>query len=150
MTIEATMSTKHPSNRSRQIAKILRFPSRPAGPVKPGRLPTEFLTRDEAVNYLRTVIGLPISLGSALQLSRRDDFAQPSFWWGRRAIYTQEALRAWVESKARRTRRTKRKKHHDGGFEVPAVVSRNSCVVGKRRRSATIIPLPRKSPRTPK
>lgn len=135
------MSTKYPSHRfPRSKNRGPSIGSNYDGPVGSGQWPTEYLTHARAVTYLSVLLGAPISLASVPKLRSRGKFPEPSFWWGRRALYTREALRAWVKSKERRTRPTRRNK---GGLEVASVASPDGA--GKRRRSATIIQLRRKS-----
>jgi hypothetical protein len=64
----------------------------------------EYLTRRQAAEYIRTVLGRPMSFSTASKLAALREFATTALWWGRRPLYTPDDLRAWVESRSRPTR----------------------------------------------
>jgi hypothetical protein len=52
-------------------------PSRPEG---------EYLTRRQAADYIRDVLGRPMSFSTASKLAALGEFAAPALWWGRRPL----------------------------------------------------------------
>ena len=63
----------------------------------------EYLTRRQAAEYIRDILGRPFSFSTANKLAALGEFAQPALWWGRRPLYTRGALRQWVEARSRPT-----------------------------------------------
>jgi hypothetical protein len=74
-----------------------------ASPItSPPALPSaEYLTRRQAADYIRDVLGRPMSFSTAQKLAALGEFAEPALWWGRRPLYHREALRAWTEARSR-------------------------------------------------
>jgi hypothetical protein len=68
------------------------------------RRPKEYLTRRQAAEYIRDILGHPFSFSTANKLAALGEFAQPALWWGRRPLYTPDALRQWVEARSRPTK----------------------------------------------
>jgi len=66
------------------------------------RLATELLTRRQAAEFIRDVLGRPMSFSTASKLAALGEFALPAVWWGRRPLYQREDLRAWAEVRSRR------------------------------------------------
>jgi hypothetical protein len=64
----------------------------------------EHLTRRQAAEYVRDILGRPFSFSSATKLAAMGEFAQPALWWGRRPLYTRDDLRRWVEARSRPTK----------------------------------------------
>jgi hypothetical protein len=73
-----------------------------AAPVKPSKSDGEYLTRHQAADYIRDVLGRPMSFSTASKLAALAEFAVPAVWWGRRPLYTRKGLRGWAESRTRR------------------------------------------------
>jgi hypothetical protein len=65
---------------------------------------TECLTRRQAAEYIRDILGRPISFSTANKLAALGEFAHPALWWGRRPLYTRVDLRQWVEARSRPTK----------------------------------------------
>jgi hypothetical protein len=61
----------------------------------------EYLTRRQAAQYIRDILGRPFSFSTASKLAAQGEFAQPAMWWGRRPLYTRDDLRAWAEARSR-------------------------------------------------
>ena len=76
---------------------------RPTEPT-PKLSAAEFLTRREAADYIRNILGRPMSFSTASKLAALGEFAQPVTWWGRRPLYSREDLRAWTEARSRSTK----------------------------------------------
>jgi hypothetical protein len=66
------------------------------------RLLSEYLTRREAAEFIRTVLGRPFSFSTASKLAAIGEFARPALWWGRRPLYRPADLRAWAEARSRK------------------------------------------------
>jgi hypothetical protein len=79
-------------------------PPPPTFPNTIGRELGEFLTRRQAAEYIRTVLGRPMSFSTASKLAALREFATPALWWGRRPLYTRDDLRAWAESRSQPTK----------------------------------------------
>jgi hypothetical protein len=62
------------------------------------------LTRRQAAEYVRDILGRPFSFSTANKLAALGEFAQPTLWWGRRPLYTRGALRQWVQARSRPTK----------------------------------------------
>jgi hypothetical protein len=73
--------------------------------------PGEYLTRRQAAEYIREVLGRPFSFSTASKLAALGEFAPPALWWGRRPLYKRDDLRAWAEARSRR--------HTDASLETP-------------------------------
>jgi hypothetical protein len=58
----------------------------------------EYLTRRQAAEFIRDILGRPFSFSTANKLPALSEFAQPALWWGRRPLYTRGGLRQWVET----------------------------------------------------
>jgi hypothetical protein len=63
--------------------------------------PAGLLTRRQAADYIRDVLGRPMSFSTAQKLAALGEFAEPALWWGRRPLYRREELQAWVEKRGR-------------------------------------------------
>lgn len=63
---------------------------------------TEYQTRRQAADYIRDVLGYPMSFSTASKLAAQGEFATPAVWWGRRPLYRAADLRAWAEARSRR------------------------------------------------
>lgn len=61
----------------------------------------EHLTRRQAAEFVRDVLGRPFSFSTATKLAALGEFAQPALWWGRRPLYRPADLRAWAEGRSR-------------------------------------------------
>ena len=61
-----------------------------------------FRTRDEACAYVRLKHGAPLSPSTADKLAALGEFARVAAWWGRRPLYADPDLDAWVEARLRR------------------------------------------------
>jgi len=61
----------------------------------------EYLTRRQAAEYIRDILGRPFSFSTASKLAAMGEFAPPALWWGRRPLYTRDDLRAWVLARSR-------------------------------------------------
>ena len=61
----------------------------------------EYLTRNQAANFIRDVLGRPMSFSTASKLAALGEFAPVAIWWGRRPLYTRDDLRAWAEARTR-------------------------------------------------
>jgi hypothetical protein len=61
----------------------------------------ELLTRRQAAEFIRDVLGRPMSFSTASKLAALGEFAPPALWWGRRPLYTRDDLRAWTEARSR-------------------------------------------------
>jgi hypothetical protein len=61
---------------------------------------SEYVTRREAAEFIRDVLGRPFSFSTASKLAAWDEFAEPSLWWGRRPLYRREDLRRWAEARS--------------------------------------------------
>jgi hypothetical protein len=46
----------------------------------------EFLTRRQAADFIRGVLGRPMSFSTAQKLAALGEFAEPAVWWGRRPL----------------------------------------------------------------
>jgi hypothetical protein len=84
----------------------LDLPQAPQPP--PSILPTdrpssECLTRRQAADYIRDILGRPFSFSTASKLAALGEFAKPAVWWGRRPLYTPDDLRQWVDARSRPT-----------------------------------------------
>jgi hypothetical protein len=66
--------------------------------TRPG---AEYLTRRQAADYIRNVLGRPMTFSTAQKLASLGEFAEPTVWWGRRPLYERETLRAWVQARSR-------------------------------------------------
>ncbi len=64
----------------------------------------EHLTRRQAADFIRDVLGRPFSFSTATKLAALGEFAQPALWWGRRPLYTREDLRRWAQARSRPTK----------------------------------------------
>lgn len=64
----------------------------------------EYLTRRQAADYIREILGRPFSFSTASKLAAEGEFAPPALWWGRRPLYTPDDLRAWAEARSRPTK----------------------------------------------
>lgn len=62
----------------------------------------QHLTRRQAAEYIRDVLGRPFSFSTATKLAALGEFAPPALWWGRRPLYSRDDLRAWVEARSGR------------------------------------------------
>jgi hypothetical protein len=74
-----------------------------ASPITSTLPSAEYLTRRQAADYIREVLGRPMSFSTAQKLAALGEFAAPALWWGRRPLYHREALRAWTEARSRRS-----------------------------------------------
>jgi hypothetical protein len=72
-------------------------------PATAGRLPCEYLTRRQAAAYVNYELGRPMSFSTASKLAALGEFAEPALWWGKRPLYTRDALRTWAEARSRVT-----------------------------------------------
>ena len=61
----------------------------------------EYLTRRQAADYIRDILGRPFSFSTASKLAALGEFAQPALWWGRRPLYRRDDLRQSVEARSR-------------------------------------------------
>ncbi len=61
----------------------------------------EFLTRRQSADYVREVLGRPMSFSTASKLAAQGEFAQPALFWGRRPLYRRDDLRAWADARSR-------------------------------------------------
>ena len=61
----------------------------------------EHLTRRQAAQYIRDVLGRPFSFSTATKLAALGEFVEPAIWWGRRPLYTRDDLRRWAEVRSR-------------------------------------------------
>src|SRR5258708_31988564 len=66
--------------------------------------PAEYLTRRQAAEFIRDVLGRPFSFSTATKLAALGEFAPPATWWGRRPLYSREGLRIWTEARSRPSR----------------------------------------------
>ena len=73
-------------------------------PLALPRSEPEHLTRRQAADYIRDVLGRPFSFSTATKLAALGEFAQPVLWWGRRPLYRPADLRAWAEARSRPTK----------------------------------------------
>jgi hypothetical protein len=80
-------------------AAIITDPQSVAAPL---RSEGEYLTRRQAADYIRDLLGRPMSFSTASKLAALGEFAPPVLWWGRRPLYTRDGLRAWAEGRSRR------------------------------------------------
>jgi hypothetical protein len=64
----------------------------------------EYLTRRQAAEYIRDILGRPFSFSTASKLAALGEFARPAVWWGRRPLYTRDDVRQWVEARSRATK----------------------------------------------
>jgi hypothetical protein len=64
----------------------------------------EYLTRRQAAEYIRDILGRPFSFSTASKLAALGEFVRPALWWGRRPLYTRDDLRAWAEARSRPTK----------------------------------------------
>jgi hypothetical protein len=64
----------------------------------------EYLTRRQAAEYIRDILGRPFSFSTASKLAAFGEFARPALWWGRRPLYRRDDLRAWAETRSRPTK----------------------------------------------
>jgi hypothetical protein len=62
---------------------------------------SEYLTRRQAPDFIRDMLGRPMSFSTASKLAALGEFAPPVLWWGRRPLYTRDGLRAWAEGRTR-------------------------------------------------
>jgi hypothetical protein len=69
--------------------------------AKADRPSGEYLTRRQSAEYIREELGRPFSFSTACTLAALGEFAAPSVWWGRRPLYTRDALRVWAEARSR-------------------------------------------------
>src|SRR5262245_50373347 len=60
----------------------------------------EYLTRRQAAEFIRNVLGRPFAFSTATKLAALGEFAPPATWWGRRPLYSRDDLRAWVEARS--------------------------------------------------
>ncbi|SFJ71886.1 hypothetical protein [Bradyrhizobium sp. Gha] len=67
-----------------------------------GAAAPRFRTRVEACDYVREKHGAPLSLSTADKLAALGAFARVAAYWGRRPLYADADLDAWVESRLRR------------------------------------------------
>jgi hypothetical protein len=65
---------------------------------------SEYLTRRQSADYIRDVLGRPMSFSTASKLAALGEFASPALWRGRRPLYTPDGLRAWAEARSRPTK----------------------------------------------
>jgi hypothetical protein len=79
--------------------------------------PAEFLTRQQAAEFIRDELGRPFSFSTATKLASLGEFAEPAIWWGRRPLYRAEDLRAWVDARSTRTRPLQRDVAKDANGE---------------------------------
>jgi hypothetical protein len=61
----------------------------------------KYLTRHQAAEYIRDVLGRPMSFSTASKLAALGEFAPPAVWWGRRPLYSRDGLRQWTEARTR-------------------------------------------------
>ena len=59
----------------------------------------EYLTRHQAAEYIRDVLGRPMAFSTASKLAALGEFAAPAVWWGRRPLYTRDGLREWAKAR---------------------------------------------------
>lgn len=71
---------------------------------KVGEQLNQYLTRRQAAEYIRDILGRPFSFSTASKLAALGEFAQPALWWGRRPLYTRNDLRNWAEARSRLTK----------------------------------------------
>jgi hypothetical protein len=64
----------------------------------------QYLTRRQAAEYIRDILGRPFSFSTANKLAALGEFAHPALWWGRRPLYTHDALRQWAKGRSRPTK----------------------------------------------
>jgi len=60
------------------------------------------LTRREAARFVNDELGHPLSFSTLTKLSALGEGPPVTRWWGRRPLYQQESLRAWVEARGKR------------------------------------------------
>jgi hypothetical protein len=84
------------------------MPDIAAPPAHRAQPPAEFLTRQQAAEFIRDGLGRPFSFSTATKLASLGEFAPPAIWWGRRPLYRVEDLRAWVDARSAGTRPAKR------------------------------------------
>jgi hypothetical protein len=68
------------------------------------RPPGEYLTRRQSAEYIRNVLGRPMSFSTASKLAAQGEFAEPALWWGKRPLYTRGSLRTWADARSRPTK----------------------------------------------
>lgn len=56
----------------------------------------KYRTRQQACEYIREAHGCPIALSTGNKLASLGEFAPVALWWGRRPLYAEEDLDAWV------------------------------------------------------
>jgi hypothetical protein len=62
----------------------------------------KYRTRDLACKHIREKHGIPLSESTADKLAALGEFARVSAYWGRRPLYADADLDAWVETRLRR------------------------------------------------
>jgi hypothetical protein len=89
---------------------------------------TELQTRRQAADYVRGVLGYPMSFSTASKLAAQGEFATPAVWWGRRPLYRAADLRAWAEARSRLT------KEHAAAETTTQ--GQNDCCTAQQARAA--------------
>src|SRR5258708_31438860 len=64
--------------------------------------PAEYLTRRQAADFIRDVLGRPFSFSTATKLAALREFAEPALWWGRRPLYRRGEMGKEAERRRRR------------------------------------------------
>jgi len=68
---------------------------------KPPKSPDALLTRVEAAAYIDRELGRPMAFSTFQKLCALREGPPVSEYWGRRPLYSREALRTWVEGRRR-------------------------------------------------
>jgi hypothetical protein len=64
--------------------------------------PPKYRTRDGACAYIRAKHGVPLSESTVDKLAMLGEFARVAAYWGRRPLYANADLDAWVQARLRR------------------------------------------------
>jgi hypothetical protein len=59
------------------------------------------LTRDQSAQYIREVLGRPMSGSTLDKLCSQGEGPQPEEIWGRRPLYSRAGLLAWCKARSR-------------------------------------------------
>jgi hypothetical protein len=61
------------------------------------------LTRREAARYINQELGHPLSFSTLTKICALGGGPPIACWWGRRPLYDRNSLRAWTESREKRS-----------------------------------------------